>query len=325
MQVYLTLEELKDQVDKRQAPARLLDYIEPLENWVGRKIGFGKPRYKRFLKELKRTEKPVSTWILPASTKKNELADLDLEGLTTLEVGFTSEGTKLLSQMVANKDFPYPKPMSLVKALIDQATDSESGHIVLDFFAGSGTTGHAVLSLNAEDEGNRSFILVSSTEATQAEPEKNVCREITAKRLQAAATGYSYRTPRGISLVDGLGGEFAYMRCNRIARESIAIDIRHDQIWCVLQQMHANSVAPYDADSPLQILQSDETGHDIIYVPRLNEASLFVLRERTVATLKPVVIYSWQPGVIRQRFPQSNIKFEKIPDYLIQRFGRVDQ
>jgi adenine-specific DNA-methyltransferase len=325
MQIYLTLDELKDQVAKGQAPARLLDYIEPLEKWVGRKIGFGKPRYKRFLKELKRTEKPVSTWILPASTKKNEFADIDLEGLTALKVGFTSEGTKLLSQMVSNKDFPYPKPMSLIKALVDQATDGEDGHIVLDFFAGSGTTGHAVLALNAEDAGNRSFILVSSTESAASEPQKNVCRDITAKRLQAAITGYSFRTPKDISIVDGLGGEFAYMRCNRISRETLAIDIQHDQIWYALQQMHANSIAPFDADSPVQILQGDETGHDIIYIPRLNEASLSVLRERTASKFRPVVIYSWQTGVIRQRFPQSHIKFEKIPDYLIQRFGRVDQ
>lgn len=325
MQIYLNLDELKDQVAKGQAPARLLDYIEPLENWVNRKIGFGKPRYKRFLNELKRTEKPVSTWMLPASTKKNELEDLGLEGLTTFSVGFTSEGTKLLSQMVANKDFPYPKPLSLIKSLVDQSTDGDSGHIVLDFFAGSGTTGHSVLALNAEDGGNRSFILVSSNESTVSEPQKNVCRDITAQRLRAASDGYSYRTPKGISFVDGLGGEFAYMRCNRICRETLALDIRHDQIWCALQQMHSNSITPFDKNLSIQILEGDATGHDIVYVPRLSEASLSVLLDRVTTTHQPLVVYSWQPGLIRQRLSQSHIKFEKIPDFLIQRFGRVDQ
>lgn len=325
LRIYSELENLQREVIEGKLKQKVLDCIEPIENWIGRKIGFGKPRYKRFAKELKRTEQPVSTWILPASTKKDEFEDIDLDGLTTLEVGFTSEGTKLLSQMVSNKDFPYPKPMSLVKALVDQATDGEGGHIVLDFFAGSGTTGHSVLALNAEDAGNRSFILVSSTESTMSEPQKNVCRDITAKRLRAATSGYSYRTPKSSSFVEGLGGEFAYMRCNRISRETLAIDIRHDQIWYALQQMHANSVAPFDADSSIQILHGDEIGHDIIYIPQLNEAALSFLRVRTAATFKPVVIYSWQPGVIRQRFPQSHIKFEKIPDYLIQRFGRVDQ
>lgn len=324
LQVYLTLDDLKDQVAKGQAPARLLTYIEPLENWVGRTIGYGKPRYKRFAKELKRTEQPVSTWILPSSMKKTDLEALDLEEVTAFEVGFTSEGTKLLSQMLANKDFPYPKPMSLIKALVGQATDGESGHIVIDFFAGSGTTGHAVLSLNEEDNGNRSFILVSSTEANKEEPEKNICRDITAKRLRAAIEGYSYRTPKGTITVDGLGGEFAYMRANRVARATLSIDIRHDQIWFTLQQMHANAVSPFQHGKPIQLLEGDETGHDILYVPQLNQTAMDALRTRFDATLKPCIVYSWQPGLIRQRFNNSHMKIEKIPDYLIERFGRVD-
>ena len=324
LQVYLTLDDLEDQVAKGQAPARLLTYIEPLENWVGRTIGYGKPRYKRFAKELKRTEQPISTWVLPSSMKKTDMEALDLEEVTAFEVGFTSEGTKLLSQMLANKDFPYPKPMSLIKALVGQATDSDSGHIVIDFFAGSGTTGHAVLSLNEEDNGNRSFILVSSTEANNDEPEKNICRDITAKRLRAAIEGYSYRTSKGTIRVDGLGGEFAYMRANRVPRETLAIDIRHDQIWFTLQQMHANGVSLFLAENPFQLLEGDETGYDILYVPQLNQTAINALRTRFDATLKPCIVYSWQPGLIRQRFNDSHMKIEKIPDYLIERFGRVD-
>lgn len=155
LSLYLTLDDLKKQVENGQAPERLLGYIEPLDAWVGRKIGYGKPRYKRFAKELKRTEQPVSTWILPSSMKKVDLDAVNLSDVTTFEVGFTSEGTTLLSQIVGNKDFPYPKPVSLIQALVGQATDGESGHVVIDFFAGSGTTGHAVLTLNDEDNGNR--------------------------------------------------------------------------------------------------------------------------------------------------------------------------
>lgn len=324
LQVYLTMDSLKQQVADGQAPERLLGYIEPLDAWVGRKIGYGKPRYKRFARELKRTEQPVSTWVLPSSMKKTDLEALDLSEVTTFEVGFTSEGTTLLSQIVGNKDFPYPKPMSLIKTLVGQATDGESGHIVVDFFAGSGTTGHAVLALNDEDNGNRSFILVSSTEANKDEPAKNVCRDITAKRLRAAVEGYSYRAKTKTVKVDGLGGEFAYMRCNRVPRETLAIDIQHDQIWFVLQQMHANSVSPFRAGLPIQILEGDDTGYDIIYVPQLDQNALDALRARFDATLKPCVVYSWQPGVICQRFTESQIKVEKIPDYLIERFGRVD-
>ena len=324
LQVYLQLDSIREQVANGQAPERLLEYIEPLEAWVGRRIGLGKPRYKRFLKELKRTEKPVSSWVLPVSMKKADLEALELADVTAFNVGFTSEGTKLLSQMLSNKDFPYPKPMSLIKALVDQATDAESDHIVLDFFAGSGTTGHAVLSLNEDDGGHRTFILVSSTEATKSKPAKNVCRDITAKRLRTAIEGYSYRTPKGAKKVDGLGGEFAYMRARRVPRETLAIDIRHDQIWLALQQLHANAVSPYQDDKSVQSLESEATTYDIHYIPRLDSSTLEVLRARFAASRKPCIVYSWQPGVIRQRFQESYVKVEKIPEYLIERFGRGD-
>jgi adenine-specific DNA-methyltransferase len=65
-----------------------------------------------------------------------------------------------------------------MRALVQQATTA--GDIVLDFFAGSGTTAQAVLELNKKDNGGRRFILVSSTEATEDEPGKNICRDVCA-------------------------------------------------------------------------------------------------------------------------------------------------
>lgn len=65
--------------------------------------------------------------------------------------------------------------MKLVKELVRATTDKNS--IVLDYFAGSGTTGHAVFDLNKEDEGNRKFILITNDES-------NICRNITIKRME---------------------------------------------------------------------------------------------------------------------------------------------
>lgn len=324
LRVYLSLHELREQAKSGQAPAKLIDYIEPLSFWIGKKIGFGKPRYKRFVKDLKRTEKPISTWILPSSIKKQDIEELDLSEVEVLKVGFTSEGTTLLSQMVGNKDFPYPKPISLVKSLIGQATDSESGHIVMDFFAGSGTTGHAVMSLNDDDGGNRTFILVSSTEATEKEPDKNVCRDITARRLRSAIEGYSYRSPRGTVAIEGLGGEFVYMRTTRVPHETLAINIRHDQIWFALQQTYANVVSPFKGGEAFQIIEGDEIGKNIIYISEINQIALDALHILIKDSFKPTVIFSWQPGLIRQVFDDNHIQILKIPDYLIERFGRID-
>ena len=71
--------------------------------------------------------------------------------------------------------FSTPKPVKLVKELIRATSDKNS--LVLDYFAGSGTTGHAVFDLNKEDGGNRKFILITNDES-------NICRNITIKRMK---------------------------------------------------------------------------------------------------------------------------------------------
>lgn len=323
LRVYERLEQYKNDIQQGSCNPKVLSNIPSIDFWVGKQIGYGKPRFKRFTKDIKTDKKPVSTWVLPSSIKPQDKKFIEFDEVQTLQTGFTSEGTTLLSQMLSNKDFPYPKPMSLIRSLVHQTTDADSGHIVMDFFAGSGTTGHTVLSLNNEDDGNRSFVLVCSTESTKKEPDKNVCRDITAKRLKAAIDGYSYRTPRGSISVEGLGGEFAYMRCNRVPRATLAIDIRHDQIWLALQLIHTNSVSPFVDAASMQTLEGDENGFDIFYIPTLSVDVVDALRVRVESSLKPCLVYSWQPGVISQRFNEGHIKFDKIPDFLINRFGGV--
>ena len=75
--------------------------------------------------------------------------------------------------------FAFPKPTALVQRVIDYC--SPPGSIVLDSFAGSGTTAHALLRQNAEDEGNRKFILV--------EMDKDICRDITSQRIKRVVDG----------------------------------------------------------------------------------------------------------------------------------------
>lgn len=82
---------------------------------------------------------------------------------------------KDLKQIFTNFAFDYPKPLSLLKKLM-QICYSDSA-IVLDCFAGSGTTGHAVMKLNAEDGGNRKFILCTNNE-------NNICRDVTYERIK---------------------------------------------------------------------------------------------------------------------------------------------
>jgi len=111
--------------------------------------------------------------------------------------GFNADATRELKDIFGHKPFETPKPMALIRWLVSLHADDDA--LVLDTFAGSGTTAHAVLGLNKEDGGNRRFILV--------EMEPKIAREITAERVRRVAEGY--KNGKG-EIVKGLGGSFRF-------------------------------------------------------------------------------------------------------------------
>ena len=129
-----------------------------------------RPMKKRFANELKSDANPFSTWMS--------------------EVGLNTEGTRAVYTLFDDKSlFNYAKPISLIKTIVSQVTGQDD--IVLDFFSGSATTAHAVMQLNAEDGGNRRFILVQLPELCDEKSEaykagyKNIC-EIGKERIRRA-------------------------------------------------------------------------------------------------------------------------------------------
>lgn len=136
------------------------------------KDGNGAPQVKRYLAEVKEGLTPQTIWFRD-------------------EVGDNQEAKKELSLIFGEgKMFDTPKPTRLVKRIVNLATGKDD--IVLDSFAGSGTTGQAVLELNKEDGGNRKFILV--------ELEKEISENTTAIRLKKVAEGYEQaKFPEGTS------------------------------------------------------------------------------------------------------------------------------
>jgi site-specific DNA-methyltransferase (adenine-specific)/adenine-specific DNA-methyltransferase len=115
------------------------------------------------------------------------------------EAGHNAEAKNELREILPGdaEMFVTPKPTRLITRVLELASDRSS--IVLDSFAGSGTTGHAILKLNQEDGGSRRFILV--------EVEPKIARDITLERMRRVAQGYT--NPKG-DQVKGLGGGFRY-------------------------------------------------------------------------------------------------------------------
>jgi adenine-specific DNA-methyltransferase len=122
-----------------------------------------RPRYRTYFDPNDSGGKPCSSWIETANTNDREIeADEAEYGLEILKCGMNQEGGRIVERLFGSKAFAYPKPVSLVRSFVRAATRGED--TVLDFFGGSGTTGHAVINLNREDGGNRKYILIEMGE-----------------------------------------------------------------------------------------------------------------------------------------------------------------
>ena len=131
--------------------------------WFGRK-GNAVPRLKKYLNEMKQGVIPKTIWLYN-------------------EVGSNDDAKRAIKELFDDNPFSSPKPPTLIKQIIKLV--SGPSDTVLDSFAGSGTTGHAVLDLNKEDGGNRKFIMV--------EMEDKVAKDITAERVKRAIKKNDYK------------------------------------------------------------------------------------------------------------------------------------
>ena len=142
-------------------------------------FGASQPRAKRYLKDVQEGQPPNAV-------------------LDPAVVRFNATGTTLLREIFGvGGVFPQPKPVELIQYLIELTRDRDA--VVLDSFAGSGTTGHAVLALNKVDGGNRRFIMVEC---------EDYADEVTAERMRRVIAGVAETQDE--SLREGLGGTFTF-------------------------------------------------------------------------------------------------------------------
>jgi adenine specific DNA methylase mod len=151
---------------------RFEEFLADNRIWFGENGG-NVPRIKRFLSETKQTMTPMTIW-------KYE------------DVGHSQSASQDLKRLFDGKAlFDYPKPVNFIKRMLELY--SNSNDLILDFFSGSGTTAHAVMQLNAEDNGKRKFICVQLPEKTDEKSEAfkvgySTIAEITKERIRRSGS-----------------------------------------------------------------------------------------------------------------------------------------
>ncbi len=251
------------------------------------------PAFKRYKHMLRNDGVVPATWWTHEDAGHNDLAKKEL--MATLPG--------------QDRSFSTPKPTALIERILQIA--SNPGDLILDFFGGSGTTAHAVLKMNAANPGEapRRFILISNTEATAEEPDKNLCQDVLRQRVANVICGYG-DTP-------GTGGSFAYLQTRRIPISRVVRKIEHGQVWTFLQLMHCGDLILEGAMASGRLYARKEAG--LFYLTSVTDALL----QRLEREVKPgAVIYSWQPEALGTRFGDPRVSILPIPQTLIERFGK---
>ncbi|NLK23570.1 MAG: site-specific DNA-methyltransferase [Clostridiales bacterium] len=194
------------------------------------KEGYGRPSLKRYLNQVKKGKVPLTFW---ADEDYDELFQLDCQSWVHEESGHSQTGINELDYILGKgHDFQTVKPLKLIEKII-QLWCPPNG-IVLDPFAGSGTTGHAVLELNDMTGAKRSFILIE-----KGEGEDKYTRTLTRERIKRAITGERVNKDGTVEkLEDELTGGFEYWVLDEEVNAKAILEMKREELIDVIIATH---------------------------------------------------------------------------------------
>ena len=218
------------------------------------------------------------------------------------EVGHTQDAKKEIKAIFGG-DMPFdtPKPVRLIERILQIASDPDS--IILDSFAGSGTTAHAVLNMNKADGGHRKFILVEMMDYADS---------ITAERVKRVIRGHG----EGKNAVEGTGGSFSYyelgepLLIGENLNEAVAPEKIREYIWFMETK---TPYTPAAGENLYYLGKHNDTGYYFYYEPQritvLDYEFLATVTEKAGGT----VIYADRCSIDDDKLSQMGIVFKKIP------------
>ncbi|MEQ1717207.1 MAG: site-specific DNA-methyltransferase [Hyphomicrobium sp.] len=234
----------------------------------------------------------------------------------------STHGTVLLQQIFNGKRklFDYPKSLPAVVDTIELLIGSNPNAIVLDFFAGSGTTGHAVLQLNKRDGAERRFILCTNNE-------NNICEDVTFERIKRVMKGYT--TPKGEKIA-GLGGNLTYLKTAFVKKElkvglSDEAKLELTRRANLILSLRENTFTPVAATDHYEITQSPYRLTGVYFSENKSELIALLDRLKAMAGEKIVTVYvfAWEKGAYKKGVSGYDFTFEDIPEPLVEVYQAI--
>ncbi len=268
----------------RTSKTNLQKLIEDNRIWFG-ETGDNVPSIKRFLSEVQDGTVPVTLWLRE-------------------EVGDNQEARQVLKNIFKDVEFPFdtPKPPRLIERILQIASDNNA--IILDSFAGSGTTAHAVLNLNKQDGGDRKFILIEMEDYAET---------ITAERVKRVMNGYGDKEATGGSFDFYSLGEPLFIGDNyECLNEAVGIDKIQQYIWYseTRSAFEKNTVA---VSEQYFLGKKEDTAYYFIYEPNNLTTLDFEMLSTIQVKAGQYVVYADNCLLPKDFMLKKNIVFKKIP------------
>lgn len=225
-------------------------------------------------------------------------------------------GTKLLRKILPGCDFDFPKSLHTVYDCIHAVVGNKKEATILDFFAGSGTTGHAVLELNKRDKGSRRFILCTNNE-------NDIAKKVTYPRIKKVIKGYSN--------VDGISANLRYYKTAFVDIGSVynVSDEKKIELTYEAGRMIAlreNTLDEQEKNDWWQIFTNGKGKITAVYFKedkgKLNEL-VKKIKDSGLATL---YVFSWGKNEYKNEFTEyRNIKVEDIPEPILEVYKEINK
>lgn len=229
-------------------------------------------------------------------------------------------GTQELDEILGKREvFPYPKSQhAIIESIIAGTSNQEA--IILDFFAGSGTTGHAVLELNKQDDGNRRFILCTNNE-------NNICEEVTYERVSRVMIGF--KDKKG-EKVEGLGGNLRYYKTDLVDIEKLHHTPDQAKVKLTYQAgemvgLRENTLNEVAKNDWWQIFEGHGKTTAIYFKEdkeKLQDLVDLLEKKKQQAVL---YIFSWGKNEYKSEYSSANIRVEDIPEPILEVYKEINR